>query len=93
MAGSVSCKREIVAEGTSNASTTTAASTVSREPVVSEFVFCSPVTSIVNVWLLLLRPIAVKTGTRSSLDRENKSTSDTKTPSTKTWAMPLLLLR
>src|SRR5229473_521268 len=56
--------------------------------------FISPVTSIANVWLPLARPLAVKTGTWTSVeDLSNMSTSDTKTPSTNTRAMPLWSLR
>src|SRR6266852_1637473 len=86
MSGSVSCKCETSGEGTSNASTTTRAYGV---VAACESVFFSPVTSIVNVWLLLVRSLALKTGTWISYDLANISTWDTKTPSTNTRAIPL----
>src|SRR6266851_4523862 len=77
MSGSVSCKCETNGEGTSNASTTTSAY---GEVAACESVFFSPVTWIVNVWLLLVRFRALKTGTWISYDLANISTWETKTP-------------
>ena len=79
-AGSVSCRREIVAAGTSNASTSTKGRLLAT--------FFRPVTSIVNVWLVSARPTAVNRGTWTSLVFEYVSTSVTKLPSRKTRAMP-----
>src|SRR5947208_14686273 len=85
MYGSVSCKREIVGAGTSNASTTI------RAPVADAF--CRPVTSIVNVWRALVRPVAANIGTRTSSVFEYVSTSVRKTPSRDMRAMPVLAAR
>ena len=74
MSGSVSCKCETTGAGTSNASTTT------TTPCDSAFFW--PVTWIVNVWLLLLRPFTEKTRTLISSLLANRSMSDTKAPST-----------
>src|SRR5437879_12363835 len=73
MEGSVSCKRDTVAAGTSNASTKTNA------PIAAAF--CRPVTSIVKVWRVLASPVASNIGTRTSTVFENVSTSVRKTPS------------
>src|SRR6266699_2576620 len=85
MDGSVSCKRETVAAGTSNASTTI------RGPVAEAF--CRPVTSIVTVWRALVRPVASNMGTRISTVFENVSTSARKAPSRDMRAMPVLVAR
>src|SRR2546427_10295492 len=50
--------------------------------------FFRPVTSIVSVWVALLRPLVVKTTVLTSSVEEYVSTSVTKAPSTKTRAMP-----
>ena len=86
MSGSVSWMCETTCAGTSNASTIARAK---GDIAACESVFFSPVTSIVRVWLLLLRPRALKTGTWTSYDLANMSTWDTKTPSIETRAMPL----
>ncbi len=83
--GSVSCRRETVAAGTSNASTTI------RAPVADAF--CRPVTSIVNVWRALARPVAANMVTRTSRVFENVSTSVRKVPSRDIRAIPVLLAR
>src|SRR6266581_493834 len=85
MSGSVSCRRETAGAGTSNASTTTRAEVAAA--------FMRPVTSIVKVWLALLRPFAVNIVTRISSVLEYVSTSLTKTPSISTRAMPVPGLR
>src|SRR5205809_3120160 len=85
MEGSVSCKREIVAAGTSNASTTR------RAPVADAF--CRPVTSIVKVWRAFARPVAANIGTRISSVFEYVSTSVRKVPSRDIRAIPVLLAR
>src|SRR6267378_8288332 len=79
--GSVSCKREMVAAGTSKASTTT------RVEVAAAFF--RPVTSIVNVWLALASPVAANIGTRISSVFEYVSTSIMKTPSRDMRATPV----
>src|SRR5204862_6578996 len=85
MDGSVSCKRETVAAGTSNAST------MIKAPVADAF--CRPVTAIVNVWLVLARPVAANIGTRISSVFEYVSTSDRKTPSRDIRAVPVKVAR
>src|SRR5882672_308187 len=79
--GSVSCRRETVTAGASNASTTM--------KVSSAAAFFRPVTSIVRVWLVLARPDAVYMDTRISSVFEYVSTSARKVPSTDTRAMPV----
>ena len=79
----MSCNRDTTCGGTSNASTTTTA--IGPLAIASEsFLFFSPVTSIVSVWLLFASPLAMKTGTWTSYDLAYVSTSDTKTPSMNT---------
>src|SRR6266705_317473 len=85
MSGSVSCRRATAGAGTSNASTKI------RAEVAAAFI--RPVTSIVKVWLALLRPFAVNIVTRISSVLEYVSTSLTKTPSRDTRAMPVPGLR
>src|SRR6266704_4042527 len=85
LSGSVSCRRATAGAGTSNASTKI------RAEVAAAFI--RPVTSIVKVWLALLRPFAVNIVTRISSVLEYVSTSLTKTPSKDTRAMPVPGLR
>src|SRR6266581_8293421 len=85
MSGSVSCRRATAGAGTSNASTKI------RAEVAAAFI--RPVTSIVKIWLALLRPFAVNIVTRISSVLEYVSTSLTKTPSRDTRAMPVPGLR
>src|SRR6266516_207980 len=85
MDGSVSCRREIVAAGTSNASTTMSG------PVAEAF--CRPVTSNVKVWRALDKPVASSMGTRISTVFEYVSTSVRKAPSRDMRAMPVLAAR
>src|SRR5439155_27169804 len=85
MDGSVSCKRETVAAGTSKASTTTNAFIAAA--------FCRPVTSIVKVWRAFARPVAANIGTRISSVFEYVSTSVRTTPSRDMRAMPVLSAR
>src|SRR5438445_229092 len=73
--GSVSCNCETTCAGTSNASTTT---TANGELAACGSVLFSPVTSIVKVWPLLLKPFATNTGMWTSYDLANMSTWDTK---------------
>src|SRR6266704_730312 len=80
LSGSVSCRRETAGAGTSKASTTT------RAEVAWAFIW--PVTSIVKVWLALVRPFTVNIVTRISSVPEYVSTSATKAPSTDTRAIP-----
>src|SRR2546428_13565330 len=53
-----------------------------------EAAFFRPVTSIVNVWLPLAKPVAVKTVFWGASVGEYVSTSSTKTPSRTTRAIP-----
>src|SRR5437867_1389476 len=85
MDGSVSSKRICGGPGeddvTSNASTTMYAAV--------EAGFCRPVTSIVRVWLVFARLVAVKTTAWTSSVGEYVSTSATRTPSRDTRAIPV----
>src|SRR5690349_3793412 len=86
MAEPASCSCETTCVGNSNASTTTRAY---GDMAASESVFFNPVASIVSICVPLERFLATNTGTWTSYDLANMSTSDTKTPSRYTRAMPL----
>src|SRR6267154_2592774 len=84
MAGSVSwCRVPDVV--TSKASTTIRA--------FCEAAFCRPVPSIVNVWRVSAKPVAVKTAAWNCSVAEYRSISATKTPSRDTRATPLCVPR